>query len=90
MPPQVRIVANTLRPAPCYERMDISLCPLPPRISTRYLKQLLDRVCRVAEDGNRVFFEYSQRLAPAAEAEDGAGAPGGNRDTPSESQSSAS
>ena len=40
-----------------------------PRISTRYLKQLLGRVCRVAEDGKRLLFEYSRRLAPAADAE---------------------
>ena len=36
------------------------------RVSTRHLKQLLGRVCRVAEDGKRLLFEYSQRLAPAA------------------------
>lgn len=35
---------------------------LPPRISARYLKQLLSRVCRVAGDGKRLFFEYKLRL----------------------------
>lgn len=60
-----------------------------PRISTRYLKQLLGRVCRVAEDGKRMFFEYSQRLALAAEAKDGAGVEAdGNGAAPSELQSS--
>ncbi|CAB1119836.1 unnamed protein product [Ectocarpus sp. CCAP 1310/34] len=32
------------------------------RISARYLKQLLSRVCRVAGDGKRLFFEYKLRL----------------------------
>lgn len=60
------------------------------RISTRYLKQLLGRVCRVAEDGKRMFFEYSQRLAHPAGAKDGAGVEADeNRGTPPETQSSA-
>lgn len=83
----------TLPSIPCNDRMDVFLCPPTPRISTRYLKQLLGRVCRVAEDGKRLLFEYSQRLAPAADAKDGAGAEcDGNRvaaSTPPDSQSSA-
>lgn len=76
----------------------LPLCPpnLPsPRVSTRHLKQLLGRVCRVAEDGKRLLFEYSQRLAPAAvDAKDGAGVlveGDGNRagKTPLESQRTA-
>lgn len=52
-----------------YDRVDAFA-----RLSARYLKQLLGRVCRVAEDGKRLLFEYRQRLTPAAVVKDGAGA----------------
>lgn len=38
------------------------------RLSNRYLKSLLRSLCRVAEDGKRLFFEYRRRLAGVEEA----------------------
>lgn len=42
--------------------------PSDTRLSNRYIKSLLRSLCRVAEDGKRLFFEYRRRLAGLEEA----------------------
>ncbi|CAM9752297.1 unnamed protein product, partial [Hapterophycus canaliculatus] len=48
------------------DRLRTCLLDASVRISARCLKQLLSRVCRVAGDGKRFFFEYRKRLASHA------------------------
>ncbi|CAM9267828.1 unnamed protein product [Scytosiphon promiscuus] len=52
------------------DRIQACLLDASVRISARYLKQLLSRVCRVAEDGKRFLFEYRKHVTVPAAGDD--------------------